>query len=71
MIWPSAKHCHSQGDTVLVGGPPGEKGNNGELVSERPDGSEVLCFFSPPLIISLLSGFRATGDSKVLKEKRE
>lgn len=58
---------------MLVGGPPGEKGNKGEMVSERPDGSEVLCFFPPPLIISLLfvSGFRVTGDSKVLKEKRE
>lgn len=56
---------------MLVGGPPGEKGNKGELVSECPDGSKVLWFFFL-LIISLLSvsGFRVTGDSKVLKEKR-
>lgn len=30
---------------MLVGGPPGEKGNKGELVSECPDGSKVLRFF--------------------------
>lgn len=56
---------------MLVGGPPGEKGNKGELVSECPDGSKVLWVFFF-LIISLLSvsGFRVTGDSKVLKEKR-
>lgn len=45
MFSSSAQHCHSQGDTVLVGGPPGEKGNKGELVSECPDGSKVLWFF--------------------------
>lgn len=53
---------------MLVGGPPGEKGNNGEQVSDRPDGSKVLCFFS--LMISLMSGFRVTEDLKVLKERR-
>lgn len=44
-FWPWGKarwlqlHCHSQGDTVLVGGPPGEKGNKGETVSAHLDGS--------------------------------
>lgn len=35
-------HCHSQGDTVLVGGPPGEKGNKGETVSEHLDGPKMF-----------------------------
>uniref|UniRef100_A0A3Q1H9R2 Uncharacterized protein n=1 Tax=Anabas testudineus TaxID=64144 RepID=A0A3Q1H9R2_ANATE len=30
--------CHSQGDTVLVGGPPGEKGNKGETGDRGPKG---------------------------------
>lgn len=54
---------------MLVGGPPGEKGNKGEMVSDGPDGSKVLCFFS--LMISLLPGFRVTEDSKAFKERRE
>lgn len=53
---------------MLVGGPPGEKGNKGETVSDCPDGSKVLWFFS--LMISLMCGFRVTEDSKVLKERR-
>lgn len=41
---------------MLVGGPPGEKGNKGETVSGGPDGSKVLWFF---LIndLPLLPGF--------------
>lgn len=40
-LWGSKQHfqnlsCRSQGDTVLVGGPPGGKGNKGETVSGRP-----------------------------------
>lgn len=54
---------------MLVGGPPGEKGNKGEMVSDCPDGSKVLWGFS--LMISLLSGFRVTEDSKAFKERRE
>lgn len=68
MFWPFVTYYHSQGDTVLVGGPPGEKGNKGEMVSDYPDGSKVLWFFS--LMISLMCGFRVTEASKVLKERR-
>lgn len=43
-LWDEARclklHCHSQGDTVLVGGPAGEKGNKGETVSEHLTGSK-------------------------------
>lgn len=37
MFWVCAGVCLSQGDTVLVGGPSGEKGNKGETVSEQLD----------------------------------
>lgn len=40
---------------MLVGGPPGEKGNKGEMVGDCPDGSKVLWFFS--LLISPVAWF--------------
>uniref|UniRef100_A0A3P9NZE4 Collagen type VII alpha 1 chain n=1 Tax=Poecilia reticulata TaxID=8081 RepID=A0A3P9NZE4_POERE len=44
-LWGSKQHfhnlsCRSQGDTVLVGGPPGEKGNKGETGDRGVKGAQ-------------------------------
>lgn len=50
--------CHSQGDTVLVGGPPGEKGNKGETVSAHLDVPPVLFLDCLPCsVVLLIKGF--------------
>lgn len=61
---------------MLVGGPPGGKGNKGETVSAHLDGATKIfalklltCFQS--LKMSLLLDFRGTEDLKVYREKRE
>ena len=87
-LWNEARclqlHCHSQGDTVLVGGPAGEKGNKGETVSEHLDGSKckiygnistfilfiMLYIWFCMLWIWMLFHFRVTGDPKVCREKK-
>lgn len=44
-------YFHTQGDTVLVGGPEGEKGNKGETVSEH---KHVFIIVESPLILLFL-----------------
>ncbi len=69
-------NCHSQGDTVLVGGPAGEKGNKGETVSEHTCMCQNVYHTITTAVdfhmlwTSLLFYFRVIGDPKVCREKK-
>lgn len=70
MMWPSAIH---RGTLCWWGDHPEKRATKEKWSVSVQMGPRCFVFFPPPLIISLLSvsGFRVTGDSKVLKEKRE